>query len=64
MPRGLASIIFAAVVVEDVGIDQADVVVAAMVVTVTLSIFLHGVTAYHGAQAYGAWSEKQSVEPP
>ena len=63
-PRGLASIIFATVVLEDIGIDQGEVVVAAMVVTVTLSVFLHGVTAYHGAQAYGAWSEKKSVEPP
>ncbi len=63
-PRGLASIIFAAVVVEDVGIDLGDALFGVMVVTVTLSIFLHGVTAYHGAQAYGAWSEKQSVKPP
>jgi NhaP-type Na+/H+ or K+/H+ antiporter len=63
-PRGLASIIFAAVVVEEVGIDIGDPLIAIMTVTVTLSVFLHGVTAYHGSQAYGAWSEKQSVKPP
>jgi len=63
-PRGLASIIFAAVVVEEVGIDVGDPLIAVMVVTVTLSVFLHGVTAYHGAQAYSTWSEKQSAEPP
>ncbi len=63
-PRGLASIIFAAVVVEDIGIDLGEGLFGVMVVTVTLSVFLHGGTAYYGAQAYSAWSEKQSVKPP
>ena len=62
-PRGLASIIFAAIVVEDIGIDFGEGLFGVMVVTVTLSVFLHGGTAYHGAQAYSAWSEKQSVKP-
>ena len=62
-PRGLASIIFAAIVVEDIGIDLGEGLFGVMVVTVTLSVFLHGGTAYHGAQAYSAWSEKQSVKP-
>lgn len=61
-PRGLASIIFAAVVVEDLGIAQGDFVVATMVVTVTASIYLHGLTAYPGAERYGAWYE--STRPP
>ncbi|MCH8984758.1 MAG: cation:proton antiporter [Acidobacteria bacterium] len=63
-PRGLASIIFAAIVVEDIGIDLGEGLFGVMVVTVTLSVFLHGGTAYYGAQAYSAWSEKQSVKPP
>ena len=62
-PRGLASIIFTAIVVEDIGIDLGEGLFGVMVVTVTLSVFLHGGTAYHGAQAYSAWSEKQSVKP-
>lgn len=63
-PRGLASIIFAAVVVEDVGLVKSEPVAAAMIVTVTFSIFLHGATAYHGAEAYGDWYQRKTVTPP
>lgn len=58
-PRGLASIIFGALVVEDVGLTAGAPVVAAMIVTVTLSIFLHGATAYRGSEAYADWYQKQ-----
>lgn len=58
-PRGLASIIFGAVVVEEVGLNQGSPVVAAMIVTVTFSIFLHGATAYHGSEAYADWYLEQ-----
>lgn len=51
-PRGLASIIFGAVVVEEVGLTLARPVLDAMIVTVTLSIFLHGATAYPGSERY------------
>ncbi len=54
-PRGLASIIFAAIVAEEFGIVDAAPVIDAMVVTVTLSIFLHGATAFHGSEFYGDW---------
>ena len=63
-PRGLASIIFAAVVVEEVGIAKSELVIAAMIVTVTFSIFLHGATAYYGAEAYGSWYQRETVNPP
>ena len=62
-PRGLASIIFAAVVVEEAGFTHGAAVVSAMVVTVTLSIFLHGATAFYGAETYGNWHER-SAKPP
>ena len=61
-PRGLASIIFAALVVEDVGMTGSAFVVDAMVVTVTLSIFLHGASAFYGAESYGNWAEKAMRE--
>ncbi|GMQ85210.1 MAG: cation:proton antiporter [Acidimicrobiia bacterium] len=61
-PRGLASIIFAAVVVEEAGLGLGDPVLSVMVVTVTLSVFAHGATAYHGAHTYAAWSD--STVPP
>ena len=63
-PRGLASIIFAAVVVEEAGIEYGSVVVAAMIVTVTLSVFLHGATAYFASEAYGEWYRRESATPP
>jgi NhaP-type Na+/H+ or K+/H+ antiporter len=58
-PRGLASIIFGAVVVEEVGLNQGAPVVAAVIVTVTFSIFLHGATAYHGSESYADWYLEQ-----
>ena len=63
-PRGLASIIFAAVVVEDVGIEEGTLVVAAMIVTVSFSVFAHGATAYYGSEAYGDWYLGESATPP
>ncbi len=56
-PRGLASIIFAAVVIEDLSGSIAHPVVDVMVVTVTLSILAHGVTAPWGSNRYGSWFE-------
>ncbi len=62
-PRGLASIIFGAVVVEEVGMEGGEVIVGTMVVVVTLSILLHGVTAYDGADAYADWVESSTSAP-
>ncbi len=44
-PRGLASILFALLIVEGYDVPGADEVLACVVLTVLLSIFLHGVTA-------------------
>ena len=44
-PRGLASILFALLIVEGYAVPGADEVLACVVLTVLLSIFLHGVTA-------------------
>jgi sodium/hydrogen antiporter len=57
-PRGLASIIFAAVVVEEFGVADSAPLIEAMIVTVTFSIVLHGASAYHGSQAYADWYER------
>jgi len=55
-PRGLASIIFAGVLVEEAGLDDAAPIVAAVMVTVALSVLLHGMTAPWGAERYAAWA--------
>jgi NhaP-type Na+/H+ or K+/H+ antiporter len=59
-PRGLASIVFVGVLVEEVDTDYSELIVGAVIVTVALSVLLHGVTAPWGANTYGAWYERQS----
>ncbi len=62
-PRGLASIIFVGVLVEKAGLEQSKLVVSAVIVTVTFSVLLHGVTAPWGANKYAAWYSRQSEAP-
>ena len=52
-PRGLASILFALLILEKYPIAGADAIVACVVVTVALSTLLHGITAAPLARAYG-----------
>jgi NhaP-type Na+/H+ or K+/H+ antiporter len=59
-PRGLASIIFAGVLIEDSGLDEATTIVGIVIVTVTLSVLLHGLTAPWGSNKYAAWYGRHS----
>ncbi len=52
-PRGLASIVFALLVLERETITAREPIVAAVVVTVTLSTLLHGLSARPAAASYG-----------
>ncbi len=54
-PRGLASVVFALLAVEELG-DRAGPAVAAIVLTVLLSVVAHGVSAGPWAARYGAHS--------
>jgi len=54
-PRGLASIIFAGVLVEEAGLEGSGTIVAVVMTTVLLSVFLHGSTAPWGAARYADW---------
>jgi len=56
-PRGIASIVFALIVVEESSDAGADVVLSIVTWTVLASVFLHGVTAGPLARRYGAWFE-------
>jgi NhaP-type Na+/H+ or K+/H+ antiporter len=58
-PRGLASLIFAAIVIEEVDLPATDLMVNIVILTVALSILLHGITAYPGSKAYADWYEQQ-----
>jgi sodium/hydrogen antiporter len=53
-PRGLASIVFADLVVSS-GLPEQHLIVPVVMLTVGLSVLLHGVTASWGAQRYGRW---------
>ncbi len=52
-PRGLASILFVLLIVEDANIPHRAEILATTVITVMLSVVLHGLTAAPLANAYG-----------
>ncbi|MEM7141228.1 MAG: cation:proton antiporter [Actinomycetota bacterium] len=54
-PRGLASILFGIVALEEAHGTDLGIVFVVMSWTVLLSIVVHGVTAGIGAEAYGRW---------
>ena len=56
-PRGLASIVFAVILVEEGGLPHGGVIVTTIVITVGLSVLAHGLTAAPLADRYAAWFE-------
>ena len=59
-PRGLASIIFGLLLLEDTETfsDLGEQIFGVIALTVAASILLHGATAAPGAAAYGRWAER------
>ena len=62
-PRGLASIVFAGVVVE-AAVPAASSITDVVLLTVVLSLVAHGVTAAWGARRYAAWFERAAAADP
>lgn len=60
-PRGLASIVFAVIVVEESHLPQLSTILVTTYLTIGLSVLLHGLTAAPLAGRYGAWS---AAHPP
>lgn len=56
-PRGLASIIFATLIVEEARLPGTGLIIVIMAATVGLSVIAHGVTAYWGSNRYADWYE-------
>lgn len=54
-PRGLASIVFAVIVIEESTLPGESLIVVVAFVTVGLSVFLHGLSAAPLARRYGRW---------
>lgn len=57
-PRGIASILFALLIVEREDISRGSTIMAVTVITVVLSAFLHGITAPVLSARYGAWARR------
>jgi NhaP-type Na+/H+ or K+/H+ antiporter len=62
-PRGLASIVFAIIVVERSALAHVDVVVATVLITVGLSVYAHGLSALPLADAYARWFTARTKPP-
>ena len=57
-PRGLASIVFAVIVIEESQLPHEHLIVTAIYLTVGLSVFAHGFTAAPLANRYADWFER------
>ena len=62
-PRGLASIVFALIALES-GIPDADPILTTVVLTILLSVILHGLSSVPLIAAYSRWYDAHVVEHP
>jgi NhaP-type Na+/H+ or K+/H+ antiporter len=60
-PRGLASIIFAGLVIEGSEIPHASLIVTVAMVTVGVSVYAHGATSWIGSESYANWWERHEA---
>jgi NhaP-type Na+/H+ or K+/H+ antiporter len=63
-PRGLASIVFAVIVVEEAHLAGAETILTTTYVTIGLSVVAHGITAAPLARHYARWYESHSGRLP
>ena len=65
-PRGLASIVFALIVVQESALPHQHLIVLAVYLTVGLSVFAHGLSAAPLARRYARWYEShpRDAVPP
>jgi NhaP-type Na+/H+ or K+/H+ antiporter len=65
-PRGLASIVFAVIIVEESDLPHENLILLAIYLTVGLSVFAHGLSAAPLADRYAGWFEKhpRDAAPP
>ncbi len=63
-PRGLASVVFALVAVDQLEAAQSKVLLGAVTLTIALSVLLHGISASPLASWYGALADKLPKSAP
>jgi NhaP-type Na+/H+ or K+/H+ antiporter len=56
-PRGLASIVFVLILLEQTALAERPLMLTVVTWTVTLSVYAHGLTAAPGATRYADWYE-------
>jgi sodium/hydrogen antiporter len=61
-PRGLASIVFVLLVLDQGGLRESSLIATVVTVTVALSVLLHGMTAWPGAARYADWYAARAHE--
>lgn len=61
-PRGLASIVFVLLLVEEGSLAESALLQTVVSITVALSVFAHGLTAYPLAGAYARWFGRHSKD--
>jgi sodium/hydrogen antiporter len=62
-PRGLASIVFAVLVLEGSELEHVDLMIATAVIAIAMSVFAHGASAVPLTTAYVRWYEAQPQPP-
>ena len=63
-PRGLASIVFVLLLLEETDLPQRSLLLAAVTWTVALSVYAHGLTAWPGANRYADWYDARHQDHP
>ncbi len=63
-PRGLASIVFAVIVIEESNLPHEHLIALAIYLTVGLSVFAHGLSAAPLANRYARWYEQHPRDQP
>jgi len=61
-PRGLATIVFAGLVVTSSDLPGISTITTVATITVGMSVFVHGLTSYVGSQRYADWYEAQDQD--
>jgi NhaP-type Na+/H+ or K+/H+ antiporter len=63
-PRGLASIVFTVILIEESNLPHENLIVLAIYLTVGLSVLAHGLSAAPLASRYARWYEQHPDEAP
>jgi sodium/hydrogen antiporter len=63
-PRGLASIVFVLILLEQTELPERPLLLAVVTWTVALSVYAHGLTAWPGANGYADWYAAHAADHP